>query len=264
MKFKVVKLMRILVTNDDGIHAPGILALAKKMSELGMVKIMAPLEEKSAIGHGITIREPICVETINLAGIGQAWGVKGTPADCVKLGLTEILTEGCDLVVSGINNGPNLGTDVLYSGTVSAAMEGAIFGIPAIAVSLAAWNHDDYSVAAEIAFKLIGYLKENRLTIPKRSVLNINVPAVSREEIKGIRVTVLGKRDYNDRFEKRFDPRGNPYYWAVGDILPFRKDDLIYDIFAVEKNYVSLTPLHYDLTNYQLYTEIRDWGLENC
>ncbi|HHY06895.1 MAG TPA: 5'/3'-nucleotidase SurE [Clostridia bacterium] len=255
--------MRILVTNDDGIRAPGVQALAQKMSKLGEVALIAPLEEKSAIGHGITIRDPICVHKINIEGVSQAWGVKGTPADCVKLGLTELFTEKCDLVISGINNGPNLGTDVLYSGTVSAAIEGVILGVPSLAISLAAWNYEDYSVAADIIYTLIKYMIKNKFKLPVGTLLNVNVPAVNKKDIVGYKVTILGAREYENRFEKRFDPRGNPYYWAVGEILPFKERDLDFDVVAVEKNYVSITPIQFDLTNYKIMQEIKQWGLED-
>ena len=147
--------MYILVTNDDGVWAPGVQALARKMTEVGNVVLVAPLEEKSAVGHGITIRDPIQVKELKVEGLSQVWGVNGTPADCVKLGLQELLQHECGLVISGINNGPNMGTDVLYSGTVSAAIEGVIMGVPSLAVSLASWDYEDYSVAAEITLTLV-------------------------------------------------------------------------------------------------------------
>ncbi|MGI6144377.1 MAG: 5'/3'-nucleotidase SurE [Clostridia bacterium] len=255
--------MRILVTNDDGIRSPGVQVLAQKMLELGDVVLAAPLEEKSAIGHGITIRDPIRVRKIKVDGVEQAWGINGTPADCVKLGLAELMDHKCDLVISGINCGPNMGTDVLYSGTVSAAIEGVILGIPSLAVSLASWDSEDYTDAAEIVNRLVKYLLENKLTLPRGTLLNVNIPAVKKEEILGYKVTILGERQYENRFEKRLDPRGNPYYWSVGKLLPFTEETLDYDVVAVEKNYVSITPIQFDLTNYKIIQEVKDWGLEN-
>jgi 5'-nucleotidase len=255
-------IMRILVTNDDGIRAPGVQALAQKMSELGEVALIAPLEEKSAIGHGITIRDPICVHKMKIDGVSQAWGVNGTPADCVKLGLTELFVGKCDLIVSGINNGPNLGTDVLYSGTVSAAIEGVILGVPSMAISLASWDYEDYSVSADIVYTLIEHIFKNKFKLPAGTLLNVNIPPVKKEDIIGYKVTMLGAREYENRFEKRFDPRGNPYYWAVGKLLPFKEKDPDFDVVAVEKNYVSLTPIQFDLTNYKIIQEIKEWGLE--
>lgn len=254
--------MHILVTNDDGVRAPGIQALAQKMSEIGETALVAPLEEKSAIGHGITIREPIRVHKMNIEGVSQAWGVNGTPADCVKLGLIELLDEKCDLVISGINQGPNLGTDVLYSGTVSAAIEGVILGVPSLAISLASWDYDDYSVSADIVKNLVEYLIKNKFTLPSGTLLNINIPPVKQEDLAGCKVTILGTRKYENRFEKRLDPRGNPYYWAVGKLLPAQEDNLDFDVVAVEKKYVSITPIQFDLTNYKIIQEVKEWGLE--
>jgi 5'-nucleotidase len=265
--------MQILVTNDDGIWAPGIQALARKITEVGEVVLVAPLEEKSAIGHGITIRDPIGVRKIKLEGLKQAWGVKGTPADCVKLGLNELAIKNnnrnpedkvCDLVLSGINNGPNLGTDVLYSGTVSAAIEGVILGVPSIAISLASWDYDDYSVAAELVLTLVRHMITHKLVLPLGTLLNVNIPPVKREEIAGFKITTLGIREYENLFEKRLDPRGKPYYWSVGKLLPSQEKDPNIDIVAVEHNYVSITPVQFDLTNYKIIREISSWGFEKC
>ncbi len=255
--------MYILVTNDDGVWAPGVQTLAKKMTEVGDVVLVAPSEEKSAIGHGITIRDPIRVDEIQLEGLNKVWGVNGTPADCVKLGMQELMEHGCGLVISGINHGPNLGTDVLYSGTVSAAVEGVILGVPSIAVSLASWEYRDFSVAAEITVSLVKKMLSEGKVIPPGTILNINIPPVEREKIKGIRITGLGPREYENRFEKRLDPRGKPYYWSIGKLLPSQGDSPDLDTLAVESNYVSVTPLQFDLTNYRLIQEIKTWGLES-
>lgn len=255
--------MQILVTNDDGYMAPGIQELARKMTGLGEVFVVAPLEEKSAIGHGITIWEPIKIRKVNIPGINHTWAVDGTPADCVKLALKEFACQECSLVISGINNGPNLGTDVLYSGTVSAAIEGAILGIPSLAVSLASYEGDDYSLAAEVALLLAEKIQKNRLQIPPDTLLNVNVPSVKRSELKGFRVTRLGNREYENVFDKRIDPRGNIYYWLAGEVKPNSQEDPDIDIVAVENNYVSITPIHFDLTNYRIIKEIKKMGLED-
>jgi len=174
--------MQILVTNDDGILAPGIQELARSMVNLGEVILSAPMEEMSAIGHGITIRDPIRIRQMNFPGITRAWAVGGTPADCVKLAVQELICDNCSLVISGINNGPNLGTDVLYSGTVSAAIEGAILGLPSIAISLASYDATDYTVAAEVARILAEKVYKNKELIPPDTLLNVNVPAVPLKE----------------------------------------------------------------------------------
>lgn len=255
--------MNILVTNDDGVWAPGVQTLAKSLTEVGNVVLVAPSEEKSAIGHGITIRDPIRVDEIKIEGLNKAWGLNGTPADCVKLGLQELLGCDCGLVISGINHGPNLGTDVLYSGTVSAAIEGVILGIPSLAVSLASWDYRDFRVAAEITVGLVKKIINEGKVLPPGTLLNINIPPVEKEKIKGIRITGLGPREYENRFEKRLDPRGKPYYWSIGKLLPSTGDSPDLDTLAVENNYVSITPLQFDLTNYRIIQEIKEWGLEN-
>lgn len=255
--------MRILVTNDDGIRAPGILALARKLTGLGQVLVVAPSKQQSATGHGITIVDPIRVRQVNIEGIGEAWAVGGTPADCVKLAVQELAKEQCSLVVSGINNGPNLGTDVLYSGTVSAAIEGAILGIPSMAVSLGAFDYAGYETAADIALAVAKRLFTNRKEIPPDTLLNVNVPAVERERIRGFRVTRLGEREYDNVFDRRVDPRGNIYYWLKGELIPPRSSDIEIDAVAVEEGYVSISPIHFDLTKYKIINGIKACGFED-
>lgn len=255
--------MQILLTNDDGYMAPGILALAKTLREIGNVTLVAPLTEKSASGHGITLNEPIRVREFNIAGVEKAWAVDGTPADCVKLAIHEFITEPCSILVSGINSGPNLGTDVLYSGTVSAAIEGALLGIPSMAVSLASYDYNYFATAAYITKQLIEQLFRVNKQLPSDTLLNVNVPGVPRARIKGFRITRLGIREYIDEFEKRLDPRGNSYYWMKGEIAPPRVKDPGIDDIAVEQNYVSITPLQFDLTNHSILGTIKNWGLED-
>lgn len=253
--------MQILVTNDDGIMAPGIQELAKKMATLADVIMVAPSEEKSAIGHGITIFEPIRVKKMSFTGIKQAWAVSGTPADCVKLAIKEFCSD-CRLVISGINKGPNLGTDVLYSGTVSAAIEASIMGIPSLAISLASNESCDFSMAGDISLMLARYLYENQNSLPPRTLLNVNVPAVEKDKVQGVKITNLGIREYENDFDKRVDPRGNIYYWLAGKIVPHGYQDTNIDIVAVEQNYISVSPLHFDLTNYKIIEKVKEWGME--
>lgn len=254
--------MQIIVTNDDGYMAPGIQELARKMTALGEVVVVAPLEEKSAIGHGITIYSPIKVKQVKIPGVPQAWAVDGTPADCVKLAVREFACNDCGLVISGINNGPNLGTDVLYSGTVSAAIEGAILGLPSIAISLASYESSDYTLAADIAYILAKNIYKNKRLLPPDTLLNVNVPAISRSNLKGLRVTKLGNREYDNIFDKRIDPRGNTYYWLAGEVRPHCQEDPEIDTVAVEQDYASITPIHFDLTNYRIINEIKKMGIE--
>ncbi|MFY9175686.1 MAG: 5'/3'-nucleotidase SurE [Peptococcia bacterium] len=255
--------MQILITNDDGIMAPGIQELARKMSQVGEVIVSAPMEEQSAIGHGITIRDPIRIRSMNFPNITKAWAVGGTPADCVKLAVQEFIDEKCSLVLSGINNGPNLGTDVLYSGTVSAAIEGAIQGMTSMAISLASFGAEDYSTAAEITCFLAQKVYEHRHLIPPDTLLNVNIPAVPREKLKGFRITKLGQREYANVFDRRIDPRGNTYFWLGGEVVPHKDEDPDVDSVAVANNYVSITPIHFDLTNYRIMNRIKDMELEN-
>lgn len=255
--------MQIIVTNDDGYLAPGIQELARKMMTLGEVVVVAPLEEKSAIGHGITLYSPIKVRQVKIPGISEAWAVDGTPADCVKLAVKEFACSECSMIISGINNGPNLGTDVLYSGTVSAAIEGAILGFPSLAISLASYKFNDYSLAADIALMLAENIYNNKRLLPPDTLLNVNVPAVNRADFKGLRVTKLGNREYDNLFDKRVDPRGNTYYWLAGEVRPHGLEDPEIDTVAVEQNYASITPIHFDLTNYRIMNEIRKMGVED-
>ena len=185
--------MQILVTNDDGILAPGIQELARSLAALGEVIISAPMEEKSAIGHGITVRDPIRIKPMSFPGIIQAWAVDGTPADCVKLAVQELICEECSLIISGINNGPNLGTDVLYSGTVSAAIEGAILGLPSIAVSLASYEAVDYKTAAEVA-RIWPRTSTKTKPDPAGHTSQREYTRGLREELKGFKITKLGVR----------------------------------------------------------------------
>lgn len=251
--------MRILLTNDDGIGAPGIQALWRALSNIGQVTVVAPDAERSATSQAITVHQPIrvdeyCITEPKLC----AWRVGGTPTDCVKIAVEELLPAKPDIVVSGINLGPNLGTDVLYSGTVSAAIEGALYGIPAIAVSLDTWQNGDFSIAAGFAAKLAQTVVQKKL--PPNTLLNVNVPAVAADQIRGVAVTKLGVRQYANTFERRQDPRGRQYYWMGGQIVE-NDNDADTDIVAIQNKQISVTPIHFDLTNYGLMNMLSDWQL---
>jgi 5'-nucleotidase len=252
--------MRILLTNDDGIHAPGIHALLPVLSELGEVSIVAPDRERSATGHGITVHYPLRVQHYCIPDSQVcAWMVDGTPADCVKIAVQALLPIKPDLVVSGINAGSNLGTDVLYSGTVSAAVEGVILGIPAIAVSLSQHENPDFTYAAQAAKRIIMKMLDQEL--PPNTLLNINVPPGQEHDIRGAAITKLGHRHYENTFEKRHDPRGRVYYWLGGDVLDVENDSDS-DIVAVQNGYVSVSPIHFDLTNYRIMHMLEKWDLD--
>jgi len=207
--------MKILLTNDDGINAPGIYALWRELRKIGEISIVAPETEQSAIGHAITLSNPLRLREVYRDSSFYGYSVNGTPADCVKLGVTAIFKEPPDIVISGINLGPNLGVDVMYSGTVSAATEGTIIGIPSIAVSLAIRREPDFRFAAAFARALCLEVKEK--SIPAGILLNVNIPAVPLAKVKGVKITRQGKARFKDTFEKRLDPRGNVYYWLTGE-----------------------------------------------
>lgn len=255
--------MRILITNDDGINAEGIYVLHKAMAQLGEVFIVAPDRERSASGHAITVHHPLRVEKAKMEFAQKAWMVDGTPSDCVKIAVNALLDAPPDLVVSGINRGPNLGSDVLYSGTVSAAIEGVILGLPSIAVSLAAYENTDYTFAAEFTKRIAILLQTKKM--PENTLLNINIPNLPREDLAGVAITKLGERKYENIFEARKDPRGRTYYWLAGDVLDCQchlPGEIDCDVAAIRNNMVSITPIHFDLTNYQLLDELKAWEIK--
>lgn len=252
--------MNVLITNDDGIHAEGLFALKTALDKIAKVHIVAPDRPRSACGHSITLHKPLRADKVKLRDGSIAYASNGTPSDCVSLGLLGIVKEKVDLVVSGINRGPNLGWDLTYSGTVSAAMEGAISGVQSFAISVATYETDvDYSTAAHLAVHIAQILQEHEL--PESTLLNINVPPVN-SDIKGVRITRAGKRRYMGSLEKRSDPTGRDYYWLGGD-LPVDSLDEGTDVKAIADDYVSITPVHLDLTDYSILESIHTWGLEN-
>jgi 5'-nucleotidase len=251
----------ILVTNDDGVLAPGLLALAHEMRKLGKVSILAPDRNWSAGGHVKTLDRALRVREFKLADGSAGFGSDGAPSDCVALATLGYFKEPVDLVVSGINVGANLGHDVTYSGTVTAAMEAVIANVPGIAVSLETTEGHagdiDFSPAACAARKVVQHVIENGM--PAEILLNVNVPLVTDEEIRGFRLTRQGQRVYHSRLDEGVDPRGRPYYWIAGD-APTGVAERGTDIGALAEGYVSVTPLHLDLTAYRALTDLNAWS----
>ncbi len=245
--------MMILVTNDDGIHSKGIIALAKALQEIGNVFVVAPDREKSAIAHSLTLHRPLRVEKIRK----NFYAVDGTPADCVHLGVNVILPERPGLVVSGINKGGNLGDDITYSGTVSAAFEATLLGLPSFAISVVARSRFKFDVAARFAVRVARHILKKGL--PTDTLLNINVPNLDKRKIKSYRITQQGRWVHNgSAVVEKVDPRGKKYYWIGGGQLVFdkRKDT---DFEAVSNSYISITPLHLDLTHYPSIRRLKKW-----
>ncbi len=245
---------RFLLTNDDGIYARGLLALYQELSRDAECLIVAPEVEQSAVGHAITIARPLMVRKARKNGSFLGYAVLGTPADCVKIGLGELAGGPVDLVVSGINRGANVGINVLYSGTVSAATEAAIQGVPSLAISLDTHEEADYSAAARFARKMAAFLLENPLP---NVALNVNVPAVPEEEIRGVVVAKQGRARLMESFDKRVDPRDNTYYWLAGETeIPSQEQDDT-DASALKRGMITVTPIYYDLTRHDLLDGLR-------
>jgi 5'-nucleotidase len=238
---------RILITNDDGITSPGLHALYRALVELGEVTIVAPDAEQSAVGHAITTLTPLRIKEVTLADGIVGYSVNGTPADSVRLAILSICSDPPDLVVSGINLGPNVATNVIYSGTVSAATEARILRIPSIAVSLATFKDPIWETPAAFARQLAAEVLAHGL--PDKVLLNINVPNIPIDKVKGIRVTRQGNSGYKERYEMRSDPRAVPYYWQAGTYSMTDLDEET-DALAVDQGYVSVTPVTFDLTAY--------------
>ncbi len=245
----------ILVTNDDGIHSKGIIILAKALQEIGNILVVAPDSEQSAVAHSLTLHRPLRVEKIKK----NFYAVDGTPADCIHLGVNTILPKKPRLIVSGINKGGNLGDDIIYSGTVSAAFEGTLLGIPSFAISLVSRSHFKFDVAARFALRMARYIMGRGL--PKNTFLNINVPNLDEKEIKSYRITQQGRLIHKENgVVEKMDPRGRKYYWIGGGELIFDKGRNT-DAEAVSKSYISITPLNLDLTNYSSIRELKKWRI---
>ncbi|MGD9250135.1 MAG: 5'/3'-nucleotidase SurE [Desulfobacterales bacterium] len=251
--------MQILLTNDDGIYAPGIQILYGALCSAHQVTVIAPDRERSAVGHGITLHQPLRANQVAVNAHYSGYAINGTPADCVKLGIYEILSQRPDLVISGINPGANVGINVNYSGTVAAAKEAALFGLPALAVSIHSRAGRHYNDAARCVTTLAATLL--RQGLPKGTFLNVNIPDLPYEEIAGIRVSRQGNGVFPDAFEKRTDPRNRTYYWQGGDQQVF-DPDLDIDGHALEANFISVTPIKCDMTDYAALERLQDWNWE--
>lgn len=250
--------MKILLTNDDGINAPGLNALYQEMKKVGEVTIVAPDSEKSAVGHAITLSDPLRVTNFYKNDQFYGYAVNGTPADCVKLAYWALDVKP-DIVLSGINLGPNTGINILYSGTVSAATEGVFINIPSIAVSLTTFQDPDFRFAAKFTRQLSKIVVEKGL--PKGTLLNVNIPNIKEEDIQGVVITRQGHAMYQEKFDKRIDPHHKVYYWLTGKKVELEEDEAV-DDRAVLNNKVSITPVHFDLTNYDFLAELRSWKIE--
>ena len=244
--------MRILVSNDDGVFAPGIRALANELTSLAEIEVVAPDRNRSGASNSLTLTRPLRVKKLE----NGYYSVEGTPTDCVHLAVTGFINPAVDMVVSGINDGANLGDDVLYSGTVAAAMEGRYLGLPAIAISMVGNDIKHYDTAATIARQVVSRLSSHRL--PLQTIFNINVPDLPLYEIKGLEVTRLGTRHCAEPIVKQYDPRGRPIYW-IGPSGPQADAGPGTDFYAISQNKVSITPLHLDMTHYKIFDQLTLW-----
>lgn len=252
--------MNILITNDDGINSTGLITLVQEISKIADVTVVAPDRERSATAHAITMHKPLRVEKVTIPDCkALGWMINGTPSDCVKLALEALLDFTPDLVLSGINRGPNLGTDVIYSGTVSAAIEAALSGVPSIALSIASHGNVCFKNAAIFTKKLCIQILNQ--VFPKDSLLNVNIPSIDPKAIEGVAITHLGSIRYKNSFDRRTDPRGRVYYWLAGEVVD-NTDDKGSDVWAVKNNYVSITPILFDLTKYDIIENIKKWNLQ--
>jgi 5'-nucleotidase len=248
--------MRILLTNDDGIYAKGIEALYVALAQEHEVTVVAPETEQSAVGHAITWLDPLRVDKVYRNGSFFGYALNGTPADCVKIAIMELMPSPPQVVVSGINVGANVGVNVIYSGTVSAATEAAVLGVPSVAVSIDSFKPTDFSAVSNFIPKLLKIIEEEGL--PDGVSLNVNVPCVPSEAIRGVRITHQGKKKHIERYDRRLDPRGRVYYWLCNSTFT-RDTDPLADSLALEQNYISVTPIQYDLTRHQVLDAMRRW-----
>lgn len=251
--------MNILITNDDGIHAPGIFAIKQALEMIAEVLVVAPDTERSAVGHAITLSDPLRVSETHKENSFFGYAVNGTPADCVKLGLRCLSEKSIDVVVSGINMGPNTATNIMYSGTVSAAAEAVIMGVPGLAVSLTSFDTPEFEYSCSLAQQLVKKIVENGL--PEGTLLNVNVPPLKPDEIEGIVITRQGKGRYEESFDKRIDPNNRIYYWMTGKRMNLDHEDDVDDVVIRQKK-VSITPVRYDLTDTDMLQKLHLWNIE--
>lgn len=250
--------MIILLTNDDGIYAPGLAALQRQLSLLGDVYVVAPATEQSGVGHSITYLTPLIVKEVYIDDRQWGWAVEGSPADCVKIGISELCPARPDLVVSGINGGLNAGINVLYSGTVAAAIEGAFYRITSVAVSLEYDEHAQFDKAARIARSIIEQVLENKG--PEPQLFNMNIPTAALQGRPEIRTVPMDVTLYGEDYEKRTDPFGRLYYWATAYPPPVLKD-IDSDLSSLKQGYVTLTPLDYNMTKPAVLQQMQSWSL---
>jgi len=250
--------MHLLLTNDDGIHAEGLQALYRQCAKHYSVTVMAPDRERSAVGHGITLHQPLRAVPVHLNGGMPGYAVSGTPADCIKLAVLEILERPPDMVVSGINPGANVGVNINYSGTVCAAKEASLYGFPAIAVSMPGPNVNHYDEAARFIFNLIGRVSQEGL--PGGTFLNVNIPDMPLDAMSGVRISRHGTKLFPEYVDKRVDPRNHAYYWQGCDELREHPDPSI-DETALSQNFISITPIKCDTTDYDAIPNLKNWNL---
>lgn len=245
----------ILITNDDDITSPGIRSLVEAVKGLGKVVVVAPDKPQSGMGHAITIGSPLRMNKMNLFGDIEAWQTSGTPVDCVKLAVDKILHRKPDICLSGINHGANHSINVIYSGTMSAAMEASIEGIPSIGFSLLDYRYDaDFEASKKIVHTLVSELLKHK-NLDKHLLLNVNIPAIAYKEIKGMKICKQAYAKYDEAFDERVDPQGKKYYWLTGEFKNFDKGKDT-DVWALQHNYVSIVPVQFDLTNYTLKKQL--------
>ncbi|WP_185861398.1 5'/3'-nucleotidase SurE [Blattabacterium cuenoti] len=253
----------ILVTNDDGIVAPGIRALIHFMNLLGEVYVVAPSKPQSGVGHGITMNTVLYCDSVKIDnGNQKEWKCSGTPVDCVKLAISDILPRKPDICVSGINHGSNSSINIMYSGTVSAVLEASIEGIPSVGFSLLDfdWNAD-FEPSKKYVCYIVKKILYNSITEKKTIIsLNVNIPKLKKEQIKGIRICRQAKSKWKESFDKRYNPKGRTYYWLVGDFVNFDKK-IDTDEWALKNGYVSVVPIQFDLTNYTILNILKSWNL---
>ena len=250
--------MQILLTNDDGIYAPGLAALEHELKQIGDVAVVAPATEQSGVGHSVTFLRPLVCKEVYEGPRRRGWAVEGSPADCVKLGIFELCPVRPDLIVSGMNGGLNAGINVLYSGTVAAAIEGSFFGISSVACSLEFNEHANFTRAAQMARVVIEQVLARKNPTPQ--LYNLNIPTKAIDNPQGLKIVPMGVARYGEHFIKRVDPRGRTYYWATNDPPP-QPEGHETDLTALEKGFVTLTPLQYDMTQQKVLAEMEQWVL---
>ncbi len=250
--------MTILLTNDDGIFAEGLHSLYQTFKDKYDITIVAPLLEQSSQSHSLTLNRPLTYSEIKKAGKFYGYAVEGTPADAVKFALKVILDDVPELIISGINQGANLGTSILYSGTIAAAYEGLIEEIPSVAISLDSYDYREFSYAAEFALSFVNFLKEKDKLLPD-IIFNVNIPALAPQDIKGAKITSLSRAKFEDFYEKRVNPRGMEYFWIHG-MMSSKNSNPEDDYSAIKDNYISITPLEFKFSSEEIIEEIKGWN----